>query len=48
MIYSLRSLGSLEEDEQRAHEQLEEIKTILRKAKERIESYMRLLVKSMN
>ena len=36
---ALRSLGSLEEDEQRAHEQLEEIKTILRKAKERIESY---------
>ena len=36
---ALRSLGSLEEDEQRAHDQLEEIKTILKKAKERIESY---------
>ena len=29
---ALRSLGSLEEDEQRAHEQLEEIKVILEKA----------------
>ena len=36
---ALRSLGSLEEDEQRAHDQLEEIKTILKKAKSRIESY---------
>ncbi len=36
---ALRSLGSLEEDEQRAHDQLEEIKTILKKAKDRIESY---------
>lgn len=36
---ALRSLGSLEEDEQRAHDQLDEIKTILKKAKERIESY---------
>jgi len=36
---ALRSLGSLEEDEQRAHEQLDEIKTILKKAKEKIESY---------
>ena len=36
---ALRSLGSLEEDEQRAHDQLEEIKTILKKAKNRIESY---------
>ena len=36
---ALRSLGSLEEDEQREHDQLEEIKTILKKAKSRIESY---------
>ena len=36
---ALRSLGSLEEDEQRAHDQLEEIKTILKKAKDKIESY---------
>lgn len=36
---ALRSLGSLEEDEQRAHEQLEEIKEILTKAKVRIDSY---------
>ncbi len=36
---ALRGLGSLEEDEQRAHDQLEEIKTILKKAKDRIESY---------
>ena len=36
---ALRSLGSLEEDEQRAHEQLDEIKTILKKSKEKIESY---------
>ncbi len=36
---ALKSLGSLEEDEQRAHEQLEEIKEILRKSKSRIESY---------
>ncbi len=36
---ALRSLGSLEEDEQRAHEQLDEIKDILKKAKERIECY---------
>ena len=36
---ALRSLGSLEEDEQRAHDQLDEIKTILRRAKNRIESY---------
>lgn len=36
---ALRSLGSLEEDEQRAHEQLEEIKEILYKAKVRIDSY---------
>ena len=32
-------MGSLEEDEQRAHDQLEEIKTILKKPKDRIESY---------
>ena len=36
---ALRSLGSLEEDEQRAHDQLDEIKTILKKAKNKIESY---------
>ncbi len=36
---ALKSLGSLEEDEQRAHEQLEEIKEILKKAKTRINSY---------
>ena len=36
---ALRSLGSLEEDEQRAHDQLEEIKTILKKSKRKIESY---------
>lgn len=36
---ALRSLGSLEEDEQRAHEQLEEIKEILNKAKDRIKCY---------
>jgi len=36
---ALKSLGSLEEDEQRAHEQLEEIKDILKKAKKRINSY---------
>lgn len=36
---ALKSLGSLEEDEQRAHEQLNEIKSILKKAKEKIGSY---------
>lgn len=36
---ALKSLGSMEEDEQRAHEQLEEIKDILKKAKIRIGSY---------
>ena len=36
---ALKSLGSLEEDEQRAHEQLDEIKDILKKAKIRINSY---------
>ena len=36
---ALRSLGSLEEDEQRAHEQLDEIKEILGRAKLKIESY---------
>ena len=36
---ALRSLGSLEEDEQRAHEQLEEIKEILNKARVIIASY---------
>ena len=36
---ALKSLGSMEEDEQRAHEQLEEIKDILKKAKTRISSY---------
>lgn len=36
---ALKSLGSLEEDEQRAHEQLSDIKDILKKAKKKIESY---------
>ena len=36
---ALKSLGSLEEDEQRAHDQLEEIKEILKKAKDRINGY---------
>ena len=36
---TLRSLGSLEEDESRAHEQLDEIKVILCKAREKINSY---------
>lgn len=36
---ALKSLGSLEEDEQRAHEQLDEIRDILKKAKTRINSY---------
>lgn len=37
--YTLKSLGSLKEDELRAREQLEEIKEILRKAKDKITSY---------
>lgn len=37
--YTLKSLGSLKEDELRAREQLEEIKTILSNAKEKIVSY---------
>ena len=37
--YTLKSLGSLKEDELRAREQLEEIKLILREAKEKITSY---------
>ena len=37
--YALKSLGGLEEDEQRAHEQLEEIKEIFKKAKSKIISY---------
>ncbi len=36
---ALKTLGSLEEDEQRAHEQLDEIKDILKKAKDKINSY---------
>lgn len=36
---ALKSLGSLEEDEQRAHEQLDEIRDILKRAKTRINSY---------
>jgi len=36
---ALKTLGSLEEDEQRAHEQLDEIKEILKKAKDRINGY---------
>ena len=39
MDLALRNLGSLEEDERRAHEQLEEIKVILKKAREKITSY---------
>ena len=37
--YTLKSLGSLKEDELRAREQLEEIKAILSNAKEKIVSY---------
>ena len=37
--YTLKSLGSLKEDELRAREQLEEIKGILNQAKEKITSY---------
>ena len=37
--YTLRSLGSLKEDELRAREQLEEIKEILNKSKDKITSY---------
>ena len=37
--YTLKSLGSLKEDELRAREQLEEIKSILSNAKEKIVSY---------
>ena len=37
--YTLKSLGSLKEDELRAREQLEEIKEILNQAKEKITSY---------
>lgn len=36
---ALRSLGSLEEDEGRAHEQLDEIKVILNNARKKISSY---------
>jgi len=36
---ALKNLGSLEEDEKRAREQLEEIKDILKKARSRITSY---------
>ncbi len=36
---ALKSLGNLEAEEQRAHEQLDEIKEILEKAKKRINSY---------
>ncbi len=36
---ALRNLGSLKEDEQRAREQLEEIKNILFKTKEKVRSY---------
>lgn len=39
MDVALRSLGSLEEDEKRAHEQLDEIKVILKQAKIKITSY---------
>lgn len=37
--YTLKSLGSLKEDELRAREQLEEIKDILNKAKKKIKSF---------
>ena len=37
--YTLRSLGSLKEDEIRAHEQLDEIKVILKQTKSHINSY---------
>lgn len=37
--YTLKSLGSLKEDELRAREQLEEIKAIMQSAKEKITSY---------
>ena len=37
--YTLKSLGSLKEDELRAREQLEEIKSIMQSAKEKITSY---------
>ena len=37
--YTLRSLGSLKEDEIRAHEQLDEIKVILKQTKNHINSY---------
>ena len=39
LAYALKSLGGLEEDEQRAHDQLDEIKDIFKKAKEKIVSY---------
>ena len=39
MNITLHSLGSLEEDEKRAHEQLDEIKVILKQAKLKITSY---------
>ena len=39
LFYALKSLGGLEEDEQRAHDQLGEIKDIFRKAKDKIVSY---------
>lgn len=39
MDVALRSLGSLEEDEKRAYEQLDEIKVILKQAKLKITSY---------
>ena len=37
--YALKNLGSLKEDELRANDQLEEIKSILKKAKYKISSY---------
>ena len=36
---AMKTLGSLEEDEQRAHEQLTEIKDIMKKARKRINTY---------
>lgn len=44
---ALRNLGSLEEDESRAREQLDEIKDILKKSKEKIISYNLPLIPNM-
>ena len=44
---ALRNLGSLEEDESRAREQLDEIKDILKKSKEKILSYNLPIIPNM-